>query len=316
MRPEVTIDGEAAIHTQGLTKVFDTLEAVARLDLLVPRGEIFGFLGPNGAGKTTTIKMLLGLTKPTSGQIWVDGLSLQEHGPEIRARIGYVPERVAFYPNLTAMQTLRFFADLRGTDRAECAPVLESVGLRAFADARVGTFSRGMVQLLGVGQALLGSPHLLVLDEPTAGLDPRWTRMVKDRMLSARKAGATVFFSSHLLGEVQELADRVAILHRGRLVAEDTVEALGRKVSPKPRLHLRVRGDPRRAAEAVQGMDRVDGVETGEDELVVQCDEDVQAKVIQRLLALGLEVLGMKTEEASLEEAFLRLTEEGKEAVR
>jgi len=305
-----------AIETKGLTKVFDGLTAVDHLDLRVDSGEIFGFLGPNGAGKTTTIKMMLGLTTPTAGRVRFDGLDIAKHGPEIKARVGYLPEKVAFYPNLTAAQTLAFFAELRGADPATCPSLLEGVGLAAFADARVGTFSRGMVQLLGVAQALLGTPQVLILDEPTAGLDPRWTRTVKDRILAASESGTTVFFSSHLLGEVQEIADRVAILNRGKLVAEDTVEALSRQVSPEPRMRLRLKEDPQKGAEAVRDMPGVSEVEVEEGELLVRCSEEAKAKVVQRLAERGLEVVGLRTEESSLEEAFLALTEEGKGAVR
>ncbi len=307
---------EYAIEAEGLTKEFDGLKAVDRLTLRVRPGEVYGFLGPNGAGKTTTIKMLLGLTRPTRGRVRFDGADLAEHGPEIRAHLGFLPEKMAFYPNLTAAQTLAFFAELRGADPAAAAPLLRDVGLAKFADARVGTFSKGMVQLLGVAQALLGSPRVLVLDEPTTGLDPRWTRLVKDKILAAAEGGATIFFSSHLLAEVQELADRVGILSRGRLVAEDTVDALGHKVSPGARLRVRLKGGLEDAARAVMEVEGVTAAEPEGDELVVRCAEGAKAAVIQRLAARGFEVLDFHTEESTLEDVFLKLTEDGKGAVR
>ncbi|MCJ2554969.1 MAG: ABC transporter ATP-binding protein, partial [Candidatus Thermoplasmatota archaeon] len=187
----------------------------------VKRGEIYGFLGPNGAGKTTTLKMILGLTYPDEGDVLIDGIDLSQRPHEIKRRIGFLPERLAFYNNLTALQTLEFFASLKGHSQEGLSELLDSVGLRKFAEKKVGTFSKGMVQLLGVAQALMGSPSLLLLDEPTTGLDPNWTRVVKDRVLKANKEGATVFFSSHLLTEVQELAGRVGILNRGKLIVED-----------------------------------------------------------------------------------------------
>jgi ABC-2 type transport system ATP-binding protein len=193
---------------------------------------------------------------------------------------------------------------------------LDEVGLAAFAEARVGTFSKGMTQLLGIAQALLGSPKVLILDEPTVGLDPRWSRTAKDRILEASTAGTTVFFSSHFLSEVQELADRVAILDRGKLIAQDTTEALGKRVSPRPRMRLRLGQDARRGEEAVRNMPGVAQTESHDHELVVQCEEEVKAKVVQRLLAMGFEVLGLKTEESSLEDVFLALTAESKGAVR
>jgi ABC-2 type transport system ATP-binding protein len=218
------MDGaEFIIRTEGLNKRFKNVHAVKDLSLKVRKGDIYGFLGPNGAGKTTTIKMILDLINPDSGDVYINGTLTRNNGVSVRQGIGYMPERAQFYKNLTAIQTMEFFAELKGVDKAECDELLTKMGLAKWRDAKVGTFSKGMVQLMGIGQSLLGSPRLLILDEPTSGLDPRWARILKDTILEVNAKGTTVFFSSHLLFEVQELCSRVAILNQGELIIEDSV---------------------------------------------------------------------------------------------
>jgi ABC-type multidrug transport system ATPase subunit len=282
----------------------------------VKRGEIYGFLGPNGAGKTTTIKMILGLTYPDEGDVLIDGLNLSQRPHEIKRRIGFMPERLAFYDNLTALQTLEFYASLKGHSREGLSEDLDSVGLRQFADKKVGTFSKGMIQLLGVAQAMMGRPSLLLLDEPTTGLDPNWTRVVKDRVLAANREGATVFFSSHTLTEVQELAGRVGILNRGKLLVEDTVSNLGSRLEMKPRLHIMVAGDLEVAAGVVRELDGVDEVKVSGEKLLVTLDAKAKAKVLSRLEKRGIVVQDFQTEEPSLEEVFLKFTEDARREIR
>ncbi len=309
------MQSDDALVAHGLSKSFNGLKAVDGVELHIKKGEIFGFLGPNGAGKTTTIKLILGLSAPDAGSVRIDGLDLAREPHAVKRRIGYLPERVAFYPNLTAAQTLKFFADLKGAKDADIGELLKSVGLLEFADKKVATFSKGMVQLLGFAQALVGEPSLLILDEPTSGLDPNWARTVKDRILEANRRGATVFFSSHILSEVQELASRVAILDRGKVVAQDTVEALSREIQVKPRLHLAI---PKRREEAgalLRGLPGVEGVFVGE-EVIVACDNDAKARVLAALVGAGIPVDNFRTVEPSLEEVFLKYTAASKGAVR
>ncbi len=307
---------ESALTVANLSKAFDGLQAVDSLSLEVKRGEIYGFLGPNGAGKTTTIKMILGLTYPDAGDVLIDGLDLSERPHEIKRRIGFLPERLAFYDNLTALQTLEFYASLKGHGREGLAELLDSVGLRQFATKKVGTFSKGMVQLLGVAQALMGHPTLLLLDEPTTGLDPNWTRVVKDRILTANKEGATVFFSSHLLTEVQELAGRVGILNRGKLIAEDTLSNLGSALEMKPRLHIMVADDLEGAAGVIRDLEGVTEVKVSGEELLVTLDAKAKARVLSRLEERGIVVQDFRTEEPSLEEVFLKFTEDARREIR
>jgi ABC-2 type transport system ATP-binding protein len=173
-----------------------------------------------------------------------------------------------------------------------------------------------MVQLLGVAQALMGSPRLLLLDEPTTGLDPNWTRVVKDRVLTANQEGATVFFSSHILTEVQELAGRVGILNRGKLMAEDTVSNLGSRLEMKPRLHITVTGEVEVAAEVLRDMDGVDEAKVSGGELLVTLDAKAKTQVLSRLEERGITVQDFRTEEPSLEEVFLKFTEDVRREIR
>jgi ABC-2 type transport system ATP-binding protein len=302
------LHGSISIETKDVTKKFKDFVAVDKLNLKVRRGEIFGFLGPNGAGKTTTIRMILGLMKPTEGSILVDNIDVQENGEEMKMNLGFLPERVGFYTNLTAKQTMEFYCDLKGKPRDEAKPLLARVGLADFIDKKVGTFSRGMVQLLGVAQSLIGSPSLLILDEPAGGLDPRWIKMVKDSMREAKQRGATVFFSSHILGEVEQICDRVAIIDHGKLVAEDSIDNLRKELEMKPRLWLQfaqISGD---MVDFVKGIEGVANVHTVDNWLMVECDHEKRVLVMNALQAGGHQFLDIRTEEPSLEDVFLRYT--------
>lgn len=303
---------QSVLSIRDLTKSFGTLKAVDAVSLDVREGEIYGFLGPNGAGKTTTIKIILGLTYPDSGTVLIDGMDISERPHEIKRRVGHLPETVAFYDNLTALQNLKFFASLKGIETDGLVEVLETVGLKRFADSKVRTYSKGMVQLLGVAQALMGRPQLLILDEPTAGLDPNWTRTVKDRIGEANEDGVSVFFSSHILSEVQELASRVGILDRGRLLAEDTVQNLGTKLAIKPRLRISLDVDPAIAERALAALEGVEEIRTTETGLVVVCEPRTRSKVLSHLEKAGIQVSDFHTEDPSLEDVFLRYTEDSR----
>jgi ABC-type multidrug transport system ATPase subunit len=310
------VSGESALAISGLSKKFSGLQAVDRLSLEVKRGEIYGFLGPNGAGKTTTIKMILGLVHPDAGQVLIDGRDLAAEPHEIKRRLGYLPERVAFYNNLTALQTLQFFAKLKGQPTDGLAGLLESVGLKEFIDKRLGTFSKGMVQLVGLAQALIGNPSFLLLDEPTTGLDPNWSRFVKDKILEVNKQGTTVFFSSHILPEVEQLANRVAILNRGQLVAQDTVDKLRVGLNVKPRLRLSIGPPVAEAARLVQAVPGVTQVVIDGWDLVLECAPDARARAVTTLVMSGVPVGDLRTYEPSLEEVFMHFTQDSRGAVR
>jgi len=298
------IETEFIIKTENLHKSFKNVKAVQDVNLNVKKGDVYGFLGPNGAGKTTTIKMILGLTHPDSGNVFINGKNIAENGVDLRASIGYLPERAQLYKNLTAIQTLNFFAELRKVDKKECDELLSKVGLSKWRDAKVGTFSKGMVQLLGIGQALLGDPELLILDEPTSGLDPRWSRVLRDIILEKNSKGTTVFFSSHLLFEVQELCKWVAILNKGRLIIEDTVDKISEGVHLKPQLILRIQGDTKAAVNILKegGFD----CQLVGNQLKVLVESDRKIKVLNLLEENGFVIEDFRTEEPSLEAAFIQ----------
>ena len=222
---------EPLIRTRGLTKKYGTLTAVDKLDLEVRPGEIFGLLGQNGAGKTTTILMLLGLTEPTSGEARVAGLDPTRNPREVKRHVGYLPDAVGFYGNMTGRQNLRYTARLNGLKGKEgersIDQVLDQVGLTERADDRVDQYSRGMKQRLGIADALVKSPDILILDEPTTAIDPLGVVEILDLLRSlVREQHLAILLSSHLLTQVQSVCDRIGIFAAGRLVGEGTVHRL------------------------------------------------------------------------------------------
>ena len=217
----------AAIETRGVSKHYGALRAVDGVDLTVQRGEIFGLIGHNGAGKSTLFKMMLGLIAPTEGEILINGCSVRGRGfRAARRHIGYLPENVVLYDNLSGLETLHFFARLKGAPRAQCAPTLERVGLGHAAKRPLREYSKGMRQRLGFAQALLGAPRVLFLDEPTNGLDPQAIRDFYATLRGLQGEGVTVVITSHILAELQERVDRLAIMANGRIQALGSVQAL------------------------------------------------------------------------------------------
>ncbi len=295
------------IETRNLSKRFKDVTAVETLNMKVRRGEIFGFLGPNGAGKTTAIKMVMGLTHPSEGEVLVNGKRVSNDSVQIRREIGYLPERVAFYDNLTPLQTLHFFCELKGADKSVAESLIKEVGLEDALHRKVGTFSRGMVQLLGVAQAMIGKPSIYILDEPMAGLDARWVKVIRDKIKRLSGQGATIIFSSHILSEVQNLCDRVAIIDKGRLLVEDTVSNLSTRLHIKPRLEIYIPGLAGEVPEGILDIKGVMGAEAEGDRLLVSCAPAVRVQVITVLKEKGLDIKDFKTVEPSLEEAFVKL---------
>jgi ABC-2 type transport system ATP-binding protein len=228
------VSGAPVIETTELTKRYGTQTAVNRLSLHVAEGEVFGFLGPNGAGKTTTILMLLGLSEPTSGSARVCGIDPTREPVRVKRMVGYLPENVGFYEDMTGFDNLRFVARLNGLSdnvtRRRIDELLEVVGLAGERRKRVGAYSRGMRQRLGIAEVLLKEPRVVFLDEPTLGLDPDGTQRMLEMIRSLSKEKAiTVFFSSHLLDQVQRISDRVGIMLNGTLVAVGPIEELAHR---------------------------------------------------------------------------------------
>jgi len=306
-----TASATSAIEIHNLTKRYKDVTAVNDLSFNVKKGEIFGFLGPNGAGKTTTLKALLGLTHADTGVMKINGYDMKNSGIEAKKKIGFLPERASFYDNLTPVQTLNFFCELKGEDKSVIMPLLKEVGLEDVVNKKVGDFSKGMVQLLGVAQTMIGKPSIYILDEPMGGLDARWVKTIREKIKMLNKQGATVIFSSHILSEVQNLCDRVAIIDKGKLIAEDTVPNLNKYLNIKPRLEITIKGLDGKIPKVISGLKGVESVNAKGDILYVTCESPIRVKVISSLEDAGFIIENIKTIEPSLEDAFVKLIDEG-----
>ena len=300
----------SVIETQGLTKRYGSVTAVENLSIRIEEGEIFGFLGPNGAGKSTTINMLLDFAKPTSGGARVFGMDCQENGKQIRRRIGVLPEGYDVYERLTGRQHLEFVLESKEADE-DVHALLDRVGIAGDADRKAGDYSKGMKQRLVLAMALVGDPDLLILDEPTTGLDPNGAREVRRIIREENDRGTTVFFSSHILEQVEAVCDRVGILRDGELVADDSIEGLRANVGGGETLIVEGEGFTEEVVRNVEAMDGVAGVQVrgGGSELAINVGQDVnKSEVLGLIEDAGATVADFSTEEASLEELFASYT--------
>jgi len=294
----------AVIRTLGLTKRYGAATALDGLSLNVPEGELLALLGHNGAGKTTAMKLLLGLTRPSGGEAWV--LGARPGTPEAVARrrdVGFLPENVTFGDAMTGLEALTFYAKLKGETRASVTELLEQVGLAEAAGNRIRTYSKGMRQRLGLAQALLGNPRLLLLDEPTTGLDPVLRRTFFHLIDKLKRAGTTVILSSHVLTELEMRTDRIAILRQARLVACDTIDGLRQRAGLPVR--IRLKAPPERAeslARAAGPGSRVAFVNGRTVELTIDAEDKMAAVRSLSAGANGVEDLDILP--PSLEEIY------------
>ncbi|TQF74103.1 ABC transporter ATP-binding protein [Rhodococcus spelaei] len=297
----MTTTTELRVATDGLTKRYGGRAAVDGVSLTVRAGEVYGFLGPNGAGKTTTLRMLVGLVRPTAGTATV--LGRDPGDPSACARIGVLIEGPGFYPYLSGRDNLRVLCRYRGLSDAAAESALERVGLRARAHDRFRGYSLGMKQRLGVAAAMLGDPDLLILDEPTNGLDPAGVAEMRSLITDLAADGHTVLLSSHMLDEVQDTCDRVGVIVAGSLVAESTVSELRGGTT----IVVRATPYPRALAVArdVAGANRVAATDTG---IRVDADAGVAPRLVRALVGAGIEVFDVHSSERSLEEAFFDMT--------
>jgi ABC-2 type transport system ATP-binding protein len=298
----------AAIELQNLTKEYGDVTALSGVDLTVDEGEIFGFLGPNGAGKSTAIDVLLDFVRPTSGSARVFGMDAQEETLAVRRRTGVLPDGYHVYDRLTGRQHVEFVAESKGADDDPDA-VLDRVGIADAADRPAGDYSKGMTQRLTLGMALVGDPDLLILDEPSTGLDPAGAREIRDIVSEESTDGTTVFFSSHVLSQVEAVCDRVGILRGGELVAVDSVEGLRDAVDTEATLVVSVDGIDEGSVEAVRGLDGVARVSKAGAELTVALGDGSKMAVLNTLQDRGVTILDFETTASSLEELFLTYTE-------
>lgn len=240
---DISVDSDAALRLRGAARHYGSrsapIKALDGVDLAVPRGHLLGLIGHNGAGKSTLFKLVLGLITPTAGQVWVDGTEVGgARFREARRHLGYLPENLVLYDNLDGLETLRFFARLKGAPQAQCGELLERVGLSAAGRRPVREYSKGMRQRLGFAQALLGDPRLLLLDEPTTGLDPGAIRNFYAELDALRARGVTLVISSHVLAELEQRVDALAMLANGRLCAQGSVAALRGRSQRRLLVHL------------------------------------------------------------------------------
>ena len=299
------------VSARGLVKVYGELVAVDHVDLTVEKGDVFGYLGPNGAGKTTSLRMLLGLIRPTEGSIRLFGRDPHVVGAKALDGVAGFVEGPTFYPYLTARRNLRLLAAYDDGDprskRARIEELLELVELRDRGDDKVGGYSHGMRQRLGIAAALLREPKLLLLDEPTTGLDPAGMRDMRDLVRRLASEGITVLLSSHLLGEVEELCNRVAIIRKGRIVYEGQLQDLLATAATGYRLRS---PEPDRARALLLNQPGIREVVLVEGALRFQADEDAVAALSIALGQARIGVTALVPETASLEELFLGMTED------
>jgi lantibiotic transport system ATP-binding protein len=305
-------DAGLAVSTHGLTKRFGSQTAVNAIDLAVPTGAVYGFLGPNGSGKTTTIRMLLGLVEPTSGTSYLLGKPMPRAAAAVLPRVGALVEGPAFHPYLSGRDNLaRLDAADRTTDprsaRQRIGLALERVGLAAAAGKRYRAYSLGMRQRLGLAAALLRDRDLLVLDEPTNGLDPQGTREVRRLVRELASEGATVLVSSHLLTEVEQMCTHVGVMRAGRLVAQGPLETLRAAAIPRVRV---VTSQPAPAAEVLRGLG-ITNVVVDADDVLGDLGTVASELVVERLVAAHVPVSELRIERPDLEEVFVALTGEG-----
>jgi ABC-2 type transport system ATP-binding protein len=310
----VSGDASLPVAARGLVKRYGHVLAVDHLDLSVEQGDIYGFLGPNGAGKTTAMRMLLGLLHPDEGEVRLFGLDPLHELPEALDGVGGFVETPLFYPYLSGRKNLEFFAALDGGDAASrVKDVVETVGLERRAGDKVGGYSMGMRQRLGLAVSLLRDPRLLILDEPTNGLDPGGIRDMRGLIQELAAGGMTIFLSSHLLAEVEELCTRVAVIREGRIVYEGALADLHATTAP----HYRLRTDDPAVARSIAAADeRISDVSLDGDEVVFSADEEAVLGLSRALVEAGLGIAALVPETATLERLFFELTEGGEHSHR
>ena len=303
------------IEVENLTKYYGPLPAVQEISFRALRGEILGFLGPNGAGKTTTMRILTGFMPPSAGKATVAGYDVVEDSLEVRRRVGYMPETVPLYPEMAVTEYLEFMGSLRRVDKLEerVDRVLEQLGLEDRATSFIGALSKGLRQRVGLAQALLHEPEVLILDEPTIGLDPAQIIEVRE-LIAGLRTNRTVMLSTHILSEAQQVCDRVLIINRGRIVAEDTPANLQAQLAGAERVLVRAAAETAELTRALRKVPGLDAIEpTGEEgmlELSGPPGKDLRPAVARAVVKAGLDLLELRAVGVSLESIFLQLTRE------
>jgi ABC-2 type transport system ATP-binding protein len=303
----------AAIELSGLSKTYGDVRALRGVDLSVEEGEIFGFLGPNGAGKSTTIDILLDFVRPTAGSATVLGMDAQTNSKAVRQRTGVLPDAYRVYDRLTGREHVQFAIESKGAEDDPEA-LLSRVGILESADRAAGDYSKGMRQRLVLAMALVGSPELLILDEPTTGLDPKGAREMREIIRAERARGATVFFSSHILEQVEAVCDRVAILDEGEIVTVDTITGLRRALGSDGQLNITVDAVPADLRAALEPVEGVSEIDVDGRTISVRSTNGSKVAIIDAIERTGAEIIDFTTSEASLEDLFIAYTGEHRTA--
>jgi len=319
-----------SIELVELTKKYGTLTAVDHLNLSIGKGEIFGLLGPNGAGKSTTILMMLGLTEPDSGSVRVNGIDPVSRPIEVKRRVGYLPEDVGFYRELTGYENLLYTARLNSipdsTGKGEAERLLKRVGLKDAANKKVGTYSRGMRQRLGLAGVLIKNPDIIILDEPTLGIDPTGVRDFLNLIVTlGKEEEITVLFSSHHLHQVQQVCDRVGIFVDGKLLAEGNIRSLSDKLLKGNPYIIELGLEVPAAADKdktstfsveemksiLKDIDGIEKITLGKDIFSIECTHDVSGQIARAVLEAGAELRMLNSKEFGLDEIYYRYFEGG-----
>jgi ABC-2 type transport system ATP-binding protein len=324
------VDGNI-IELVDLTKKYGSFTAVNKLNLTINKGEIFGLLGPNGAGKSTTILMMLGLTEPTSGSVKVCGLDPTRNSIEVKRKVGYLPEDVGFYDNRSGLENLIFTAQLNSIPENEAIlkaeQLLDRVGLSEALDKKTGKYSRGMLQRLGLADVLIKDPEVIILDEPTLGIDPKGVREFLELIVRlSREEGITVLFSSHDLHQVQKVCDRVGLFVSGKLLAEGNIETLSKKIFSKSPFVIEAgiifpvqssvgsdeeKNLTERLAETLRKIDGVINVNIKDDICQFECTHDTSTAIAKVIIESGVGLSYLSKKEYGLDDIYYRYFEEG-----
>lgn len=309
------------IEVQNLTKYYGRIKAVDHISFTIEKGEIVGLLGPNGSGKTTIMRILTGFFPPTEGRAIVAGLDVETHSLEVRSRIGYLPENVVLYPDMPMRTFLDFCAQVKGVPplqrRARLEKVMEECGLGEMAKRLIGKLSKGYRQRVGLAQALLYDPEVLILDEPTLGLDPGQVVEIRE-LIKSLQGKTTILLSTHILPEASLSCQRVVIIDKGKIIAEDTTEGLSRRVQDTARMLVRTEGPKEEILAALRALPGVEGVAEqsgdggrGHAFLITSKDESIGKQVASAIVGKGWGLLEVRPAAMTLEELFVQLTRGG-----
>ncbi len=311
------MNGQNIIEIQNLTKRYGSITAVDNLNLSISKGEIFGLLGPNGAGKTTTILMLMGLSEPTSGTISVAGLNPTREPIKVKRIVGYMPDSIGFYGDMTGRENLYYTAKLNRIPEEQQDELIDSilakVGLKDAADRKVREYSRGMRQRLGVADVLLKDPEVVFLDEPTLGLDPEGTAELLEIITElGKKEGKTVLISSHLLHQVQAICDRVGIFVKGKLVAAGTISELAQKIGGERAIEIKASPIEAFPSDVVRSMPSVNSISMQNDMIVIDgAGQELAPQIVRELVAQNMDIYHLKIRGSDLDDIYHRYFQEG-----